>query len=809
MKSLKIFIIFTVNLLLFSLPLQISNACGPDFQDDDVIRFMLFQPDANGMAEYEPFFFTTHYLNDADNHAGEAIARNKNIMEWQQKLGKQISAEAIEALVYTVSPSQYAETLRHIKEGNAGRDSIMQNQMLQALLKPVNAGLLAYLSFAKECEYYIFEPDPWQERPSENIYQNAGAYIKLQENALKMASSEKDTFLKLRYAFQYLKLTRRNDKEDRIKVYNKYIAPLKSGSIVAYWAQYHNAISHYNNGSSEADYMFAQLFDKAEDKRVGIYQNFTGEETEQTLSFCKNNHEKALVHVVKALKNPGRCLDELITVYKLEPGSRELKFLLNREINKLEDWLMTPAYKGFSPLSRSDYWERESFNPTMLINIKADKKYLQQVREFTQNVLADNKAGDKAYWLITNAYLSLLAGELGNCETFLGKAAHINIGDKMLKHQFHLTKLMLTINQTQKNSVKFEKTLADELQWLHKNRADFKDYWKCRRELFTYLAKRYEQWADIGRAALMLKHAEYEHIIEGVWVETDYYNYLEAKAQPTHIDTILKILDKPEKSAFELLLLKDSVPFTTFAEHNDRLLNEDYWDHGQIYTKYAYRAFNRFKLLDIKGMLLLRQQKVRQAYKVYQMIPDSFWQQEPYTSYLDANPFFVNRDNPHAPHFLDSIRYNKRTILQRMLRLEDEAEKIKSKRAHNYFLLANAWYNFSYHGNSWMMLRNYWSVSESESRNEGSEDFYKVYYGNSVARKYYSLALKHATNEKFAALCAIRAWECSENYYTQVSGKNKYANHYMRSVRTKFGSTKALDELQECDMFNKYVVNYY
>lgn len=87
---------------------------------------------------------------------------------------------------------------------------------------------------------------------------------------IKSASS---TFLKLRYAYQVVRLAHYAGKyDDAIKYYDSYVAGIAGNSVIAQWALGHKAGALMETGkSTEANYLFSTLFDKCPSKRINFY----------------------------------------------------------------------------------------------------------------------------------------------------------------------------------------------------------------------------------------------------------------------------------------------------------------------------------------------------------------------------------------------------------------------------------------------------------------------------------------------------------------------------------------------------------
>jgi hypothetical protein len=97
---------------------------------------------------------------------------------------------------------------------------------------------------------------------------------------------------------------------------------------------------------AEAAYMFAMIFLNSTSKRGEAFQNFairTDQEWTRLTSLCRNDNERALMHVLRASKRMGSPANELQMVAKLYPSTRWAYALLAWSLVDLEDVLILAA----------------------------------------------------------------------------------------------------------------------------------------------------------------------------------------------------------------------------------------------------------------------------------------------------------------------------------------------------------------------------------------------------------------------------------------------------------------------------------
>src|SRR3989338_8645017 len=171
--------------------------------------------------------------------------------------------------------------------------------------------------------------------------------------AKKLAEQAVDPSLKRRYAFVAIRLAFYN--ADQVEVSRLYRAHFsgKEELTIDYWAKYY-ALQGMESGA-ERNFKVAQLFERIPTKRRGLHVLFDQEiEREDVLRLAKTNEEKANVLFMYALRKTDRQLASIQAIYALKPKHSLLSFLIVRESNKLEDWVLSPTYTAFAPVMRPD-----------------------------------------------------------------------------------------------------------------------------------------------------------------------------------------------------------------------------------------------------------------------------------------------------------------------------------------------------------------------------------------------------------------------------------------------------------------------
>jgi len=152
-----------------------------------------------------------------------------------------------------------------------------------------------------------------------------------------------------------------------------------------------------------------------------------------------------------------------------------------------------------------------------------------------------------------------------------------------------------------------------------------------------------------------------------------------------------------------------------------------------------------------------------------------------------------------------------------MIRLGQLAKRDKNKAALCYFQLGNAWYNMSYYGKNWLMVRQWWSRGDFyEDAGFRQSRFHDDYFGTATARSYYLKAAEMATDKNLAALAHFMVSHCdahSRKYKWCLQNKNQSWNYEEPAVvqppRSKHVDMNVFNRIvSECETYQSFIKQY-
>jgi len=193
----------------------------------------------------------------------------------------------------------------------------------------------------------------------------------------------------------------------------------------------------------------------------------------------------------------------------------------------------------------------------------------------------------------------------------------------------------------------------------------FKSFESQRRllSICSYLKYRFEKEGMKHLAGLFDNYASNKLCYTCHWNSFNYsqIKYYDEQADVNDVEKLIQVFHKKKKNELESFLLL------------------------------PYPHANHF--YDVLSVLYLRVGNVQKALAAIQEINEEFWLSSSIAMHaLESDPFTQNKEL-FIPQTLD--RMGKKEILEKMVALESEAEERPDKRANSYFLLGNAWYNFT------------------------------------------------------------------------------------------------------------------
>ncbi len=307
-----------------------------------------------------------------------------------------------------------------------------------------------FLHYASLIEVASTTPiDPWSyDEKKESVWVD----FKVISQVEKLYNESKNPFLKNRYWFQTMKAYfYSGNKQSAITFFDKTKASVPVNALY-YRALSYVAGAHYsrkNYGTS--NYLYSVVFDKSPELRTVATYNFHPQEQQDfaaSLALAKSPDEKAALWALF-----GYYADEntaIREIYKLNPASPHLDYLLTRLVNKEEVSLNASTFKSADDYRRT-------------IKNQLNKDALALV-----NTLAKEEKTAKPYlWNLAAGYFNILAGNYAEATQHLDKVEKKAPKSDMATRQLRLMRLMNALSATMRMDTQAESKLLPELTWLY------------------------------------------------------------------------------------------------------------------------------------------------------------------------------------------------------------------------------------------------------------------------------------------------------------------------------------------------------
>ena len=744
----KLFITACSSTACLLFPYNIIGCSGGEMDPYDYY-VSFYHKDLAGDTSYRPFYYTNYqFLYDPVEPVNVAEITSA---EWAGFGENRFSAREAYDFICRFSFKDISVLYYHLekKQPLGIPDSVQANGMTKFFLQQKNLEALGYILYAQQVEPYV--TGSWNSW--EVVERDVVVMDKLIKNGQQLWKAAKSDFIKLRYAYQLVRLAHYNKRyADCIQWYTDLVKTNGTKSVLQELSLGLKAGAEFRMGNKfSAAYTFSGLFANGRVKKVANYMSFDWcirrfdeSNRKKCLSYCKNPIEQANMLALFALGSNKNEFKLISQVYSLAPQSAVLPLLITREVNKLEEFFFTPSiefrqgkekvYVGYTEVSETSK------------EYKAWQQECIQLIDFCKKA-AGGASVQKSFCLLSAAHLAMISGNTQAARELLDQVKKEKL-NALQTDQWFITNLLLTINAQQRFDQKFENDLMRSVQWLEQKAKTDIEFAKFYRRLFAdILASKYKSNKDKNSYKYILCkgvadkiHTEYEKDNWGYYAQSLQLLRNEVPAQ--QVEELNQLLESKKMNEFEKFLVSNS-------------------------------AFTRNDVNDVAGTAWLRQYNFSEAAKWFKKIPVSYYQDEPYKTFLAANPFADIIPDTHAATEQDTVKYTKFTFTQKMMQLEKQVmlTSDKEKKAILLYELAKGYYQMSYWGNSWLLTEYSWSGSESEYGLTGrpypkktNPDYYEV----NKAKTCYLDALSNTTNKNLQARCIFMAAKCDQKFVGKI-----------------------------------------
>lgn len=752
-------------LLVISLPLKGFGCWFYPYGED--IRFSIFSPDNFNYDGFRIYNYTSTWFYQ-EYYATNSYSVTENDLMWYNHCQKKVPIVKIKEAVFEIDLSEVNPNSK--------------NEFIQYLYQHKDFETINYLYFAKELE--TLNPN------TDDVWEKKDVLVNKQRNekiatCFERIKTTDDVILKKRYYYQIFKLLSFIGEGKRtIALYETYSKQFKTKDFLDDWALFYRMQAEPDN--VKMNYLASQVFVRGTDNKFDIKWNFNKNiPIEKVLKFAKTNDEKANIYVLYSFKRIDQNLDNIKKVYQFDAKNRGLNFLLMREINKIEDWILTPTYTLFLPTLREDYWENSN-EARIMSRVEIDKQYAAEVLAFVNSVDIST-VEDKELWLLSKSYLEFLTNDYTKSLKTIHSFEN-SIKNSKVKNQCDIIKALVTTANQEQGNARIPKQIEDLLI----SESSKKNY-----TFLFAIAKELEILNDKVDAAFLISKIKEEIEGEGTGVYwksrshkitlyddfyDDWYGYVDAELSTNEMQSLMNCINDDKVSEF------------------------DRWKRQEL-------SKERNKTNDIMGIKYMRDNNLKMAYLYFSKVDKNHYTNGPL---FDENPFYSIKGYMNFDANKNSNRLTKASVVYALMQRIKKADNVKNKnRNKDYFLIGNCYYNMSYYGNSWMLKRICWTSSRDANYQDEVD-----YYQCNKAQYYYQKAFDTSKSREYKALCMYMISKCKarQNEYALYQQYDKYyyviEEDKVKAITLAFSDFKAKypDDYSElssgCEIFSEYFKRY-
>lgn len=746
-----------LSIVLFLLPAALAADCTPVFYGYQFLNPDLLEYDSQLGPMYHAF--ANRYQLGARNEA--TLRETDNLAEWYERYCEQVELADLKALVYGNTLGDLRDILRVMDDrkntSTALSSTLRKNSFARHLIDYRCTEVLTYLIFAKRVEpYVIAQPNAFkQERPDRETMKQ------LIDEGLDIFKATESHYIRLRYAYQLVRLAHYLQEYDYvIRLYDYLMPKIEADPSILYdWVESHRAGALQALGDNpRSAYLYSRVFERCPSKRESAYLSFritTDAEWQAASNLCANNHERAMLHVMRAQNRKAVVLEEMEKIYALEPANTALEPLMMRELLELEKDLLG---LDFNPEARQNKRVLNRPRPAAAPRLIA-------LQAFVNNAVRNANTANPKLWLLAKGTLEMLAGDYFYARQSYASLASENPEDTLADQLSILREVLnvLALNKVN-DSVElyyYDLLANDELRLRYPD---------LRPLVNDKLEAVYRKTGRSGKAALLQ------------------YGFDALQKNPTlnYIKELEAMADSLLGNRFDKALLADRVGTDVEDDIND-LLGTYYLQKGQWET----------------------------AMEIFGRIPTA--RRESYGTYAPFIKQFNDLVNfrPSAA----AARYTKVDLLARLLELEDQARRTDNDTlaARNFFNIGLAHYNMSYYSYNWRMA-DYFRSGSSGARAAQQRTVDWVFphpeapLGNREnmsmdrASYYFERALERAPGREAAAEAAFYAAKAQRNQHYAAGSPGQRSFTYFRLLKENYADTKFYQlAVEECRTFAWFV----
>lgn len=737
-KTLLILIIWSASFLS-----DRAFACAYQVWGEEY-RYHLLFPETSGTNQMLlPFHFSSAWMfkNPSDF---EELGKWKNISDWRKHARNSSDSVIWYTMMYQRTyPELLASEREDISTFINGLDDATRKTFL----------------FIKKVEDHYGDYTPWL---SARYHYNLD-HKQCMEEAKVLYAQLDEPHLKCRIAYQMVRMA---DSDDFTSIWNTYLEPVKTSTIVGNWAlRYLAGQLQKEEKKAEANRLHAVLFDLCDEWKYHAYFNFSRGILKESLKACTTPEEEATLSMLDLLKKYKPAIEDLERFVKAYPDYKNLDMLVLREINKMEDQVYTELYTQNNP-AIYEWWDWENELPSMMQR----KIYQKRLNRLVWKEAL--KRPNKAFWNMAAGYLAALDHAYPMAKQFLehAEACQKTSGEKLQLDMLSIVFQSMAIPE-------------DDNGYLNQLAISFNRIYKT---LYS-INKGQSMLSNFALALAAILEGK-KHYLPATLCNSyvlhyraDHYSSHGA-AWTRNVPLSEKKNDRNWAGAMNMFFyLEKQVP-------TENLVAIEYWVHqkkSKELEEFAkHLTAEKYRITDLLGTRYFLASQYKQSLQTFDRIPDIWWdtcQWEVY-AHIDGYAFDDILSYIKSPFRFGGVhKTNKCIIADSLYHWSETGKGPGEEAAIAQFKLANLLLNTCERGQAWAMSR-YWNHSYDAAGEYGytyakgiESKLDEDYFGEKRALQAYLKASELSSDPKIkaAALAHAAAIECPLPEFLKIQRQRK------------------------------------
>lgn len=411
-----------------------------------------FTPETFVDKSYSPLFLSSDFFYKIGFDTEQVSRFNtENIKDWSTYLEGSINEKELTFFLTDSSSADVTNLNLYFKKGKPNKTSEDWSKKLK-LEDQKTKNFLLFLSDAQTVEIYSTQQfDSWSY--DETVKKEVLSDSKWIKSLEQKYNSTKDTFLKNRYWLLVIKAYfYSNTQTNAITFFNQTEKKEPKNTLYYRALSYLAGIEYQQKNYAKSNYLYSKVFDKCPSLRVVSAYCFHPQQEndwKQSLSMSKNEGEKAALWAIQGYYNDEE--KAIAEIYKLNPKSEHIDYLLTRLINNQENKI-----------------DRSFRDKTVVENKKITKDSIHKSTiNLVSKIAQSNKTAQPYLWNVAAGYLETLSGNFKQADKYLDEATSKMPKTALAINQVRLLRFVNNLSKIDQLNAANEKTILNDLKWLY------------------------------------------------------------------------------------------------------------------------------------------------------------------------------------------------------------------------------------------------------------------------------------------------------------------------------------------------------